>query len=778
MKVKSLITIFLFLTFAVVPVMAGEGGETDTVEMVVTVQPDSANGLLDLELELWVFDDADTLNGVSMGFGWDNPKLQMTNAVAGQALIDGFTPPIFYDSDDIDTTNERQRFQLVGLRLFTPGVWPNPNRQLWATYFFEVAADWTTSDVIHIDTFAFNSGTKYKFVSSTGGDYFPFWMGAITITDVNPSLPKNIILSEDTLTFSAIEGGSTPPSQTFDVSSDAENFAFNLYDAATWLLKNPSSGTTPQTITVSISLVGITAGVYFDSIRVEASGVDNSPQFVYVELTVEPPPPTIGYSPGAFFFNAIAGESNPPSQTLSITNTGGSTLNWTVTSSESWLDLNPPSGSNDGDVTVTAIITGLPYGEYYDTIVVEDPNATNSPVRIPVSLSVASDLPTIEVDPQYTVIILELSELLQKDDILVVPPRTITVNNATSGTMNFWIEENAVRIDSVTPESGTAPQAVEVAFSVPDTISLGDYFDTLWVYSNEAINSPYPVVFQFHVVYDAAILDVPDTLKINIFECILGCLVNIPIGKLVVGNDGFDDPMLAQLEYESDYFNITPTEAVAPYVFNVTPKKFDLPVGAYYDSVVVSAWKALGSPDTVIIKYNIIPGVVDPEIYVADSYPYKIPIKIGSPPFIEEDFVIFNRYGGCMEWELQGSIPWATPSTTSGLNPGNVGLIIDVSELAFGSYLDTFTVISPTASNSPLLIEMLLQVWLTRGDVNFSGDIDISDIVYLIRYLYLGGDPIQPDIIVADVNCDGLYDVVDITYLIQFLYMGGPPPCD
>ena len=778
MKVKPLITIFMFLIFAVVPATADEGGAKDTVDMIVTIQPDSANGILQLQLELWVFDDADTINGASIGFGWDNPKLQMDSAKATSVMTDAFTPPVFFDSDNIDTTNERQRFQVVGIRLFTPGLWPHPVRQHWATYDFSLATDWNTSEVIHIDTFAYSSGTKYKFVSSTGGDYFPVWKGGLTVTDVNPSLPKNIVLSEDTLTFSAIEGESSPPSQTFDISSDGENFAFELFDGATWLLKNPSTGTTPETIDVSISMVGITAGVYFDSIRVEASGVDNSPQFVYVRLTVEPPPPTIGYSPGAFFFNAIAGESNPPSQTLSITNTGGSVLNWTVTNSESWLDLNPPSGSDAGDVTVTADITGLSYGEYYDTIVVEDPNATNSPVRIPVSLSVASDLPTIEVDPEYNVIILELSQLLQKDDILVIPPRTITINNATSGTMNFWIEETAERIDSAAPNSGTAPQAVEVAFSVPDTIYPGDFFDTLWVHSNEAINSPYPVVFQFHVVYDAAILDSPDTFKINVYECILGSLVDIPIGKLVVGNAGLDDPMEVGLEYESDYFSITPTQATAPIIFRVQPIAFDLPTGTYYDSVVVTAPTAFSSPDTVIIEYNIVPGDVDPEIYIAETYPYKIPIKIGSDPFIEEDFVVFNRYGGCMEWELQGSVPWATPSLTSGLNPGDVGLIIDVSELDFGEYLDTFTVISPTATNSPLLIEMLLQVWLTRGDVNFNGDIDITDIVYLIRYLYMGGDPIQPDIIVADVNCDGLYDVVDITYLIQYLYQGGPPPCD
>lgn len=778
MKVKPLITIFVFLMLTAFPLMADEGGVKDTVDMVLTVQPDSAAGILDVQLELWVFDDADTISGVSMGFGWDNPKLQMTSAVASQVMIEGFSSRIFYDADNIDTTNSRQRFQCVGIRLFTPGVRPHPTRQLWATYNFDVATTWTTSDVIHVDTFTYSSGTKYKFVSSTGGDYFPYWSGGLTITDVNPSLPKNIVLSEDTLTFSAVQGGSAPPMQTFTVSSDAEDFGFTLYDGASWLLKNPAAGTTPETIEVTISLIGLTPGTYFDSIRVDAPSADNTPQFVYVRLTVEPPPPTIGYNPASFYFNAIAGEANPPSQTLSITNTGGSTLNWTLSHTESWLDLNPMSGTDAGSVTVSADIGGLAYGIYYDTIVIEDPNATNSPVRIPVSLSVASDLPVIEVIPSNNVVIIELSKLINKDDILVVPPRTINVRNASIGTMNFWIEENAERIDSVSPDTGSAPEYVTVYFRIPDTISYGDYYDTIWVYSNEAINSPYPVEFRFHVVFEAAVISVPDTLKINIFECILGSMVTIPNGKLTVGNEGGDDPMVAQVVYESDYFDIPVTEGVTPFIFLLQPKAFDLPLGSYYDTVTVIAVNALNSPKDVIIKYSIVPGTVDPFIYVADEYPYKIPLKIGTAPFVEDDFVILNRYGGCIEWELQGSIPWATPSVTSGRNPGHVGFLIDISEYGFGSYLDTVVIVAPPATNSPLLIEMLLQVWLTRGDVNFDGLVDIVDIVHFIRFLYYGGDPIEPDIIVGDVNCDDLYDVVDITYLIQYLYQGGPEPCD
>ncbi|MFZ5979017.1 MAG: thrombospondin type 3 repeat-containing protein, partial [Candidatus Zixiibacteriota bacterium] len=183
MKVRLLFVVFVLFVLAAMPARGDEGGAKDTVDMVVTVQPNSTLGVFNLQLQLYVYDDADTLNGCSMGWGWDNAKLQMTSATASTMLSTSFSNPIFFDANNIDTTNERQRFQCVGIRLFTPGVRPNPSRQLWATYDFSLSGDWGPGDVVHIDTFAFNSGTKYKFVSSTGGDYFPYWTGGLEIYD-------------------------------------------------------------------------------------------------------------------------------------------------------------------------------------------------------------------------------------------------------------------------------------------------------------------------------------------------------------------------------------------------------------------------------------------------------------------------------------------------------------------------------------------------------------------------------------------------------------------
>jgi hypothetical protein len=59
------------------------------------------------------------------------------------------------------------------------------------------------------------------------------------------------------------------------------------------------------------------------------------------------------------------------------------------------------------------------------------------------------------------------------------------------------------------------------------------------------------------------------------------------------------------------------------------------------------------------------------------------------------------------------------------------------------------------------------------GDVDQSGDIDISDVVYLVSCIFIC-DPIPAE---AEVNCDGIIDISDVVYLVMYIFGGGPAPC-
>lgn len=63
------------------------------------------------------------------------------------------------------------------------------------------------------------------------------------------------------------------------------------------------------------------------------------------------------------------------------------------------------------------------------------------------------------------------------------------------------------------------------------------------------------------------------------------------------------------------------------------------------------------------------------------------------------------------------------------------------------------------------------------GDVNANGRIDVTDVVYLINYLYINGPKPLPWWFMGDANCDRMVDITDVVYLINYLFVNGPPPC-
>ncbi len=76
-------------------------------------------------------------------------------------------------------------------------------------------------------------------------------------------------------------------------------------------------------------------------------------------------------------------------------------------------------------------------------------------------------------------------------------------------------------------------------------------------------------------------------------------------------------------------------------------------------------------------------------------------------------------------------------------------------------------------ANAAKLSEIIAQCTSLSGDANGDGKISVSDVVYLINYLFKGGPlPVNP----SDANGDGKISVSDVVYLINYLFKGGPPP--
>jgi hypothetical protein len=87
-------------------------------------------------------------------------------------------------------------------------------------------------------------------------------------------------------------------------------------------------------------------------------------------------------------FGAAVSNWSTGSQLFLISNSGSGTLNWSVSGNASWLSCSPTSGTNSGTITVSVDPSGLSAGTRIGTISVTDPNASNSPQTVNVTLNV------------------------------------------------------------------------------------------------------------------------------------------------------------------------------------------------------------------------------------------------------------------------------------------------------------------------------------------------------------------------------------------------------
>ncbi|MCX6825780.1 MAG: dockerin type I domain-containing protein, partial [candidate division Zixibacteria bacterium] len=639
--------------------------------------------------------------------------------------------------------------------------------------YFNIPASIPNQKVV-IDSMFFPPSSVLSFVDNTTNELIipVLKRGIIIVGDYAP--PPVIGVSPDSFYFEGIAGSVPPSPQILRIENLGQGqLRWKASKKSTWLSILPPNGTAPSNVQIYANTSGLPVGIYSDTIVVSDTNATNNPVPVPVRLEVMQPPPTISLSPTSFNFSAVAGSSNPPTQILTVTNTGQGVLHWTAARKSSWLSLNPLSGTDSGAVILSVDITGLTYGFYYDTITVSDTNASNNPQKAVVRLEVASGLPILAVDSEFIFVIVDLGNPYP-------PDRSFNIFNAGGGSMTFSVSENSPRILSLTPTSGAVPQSVTAGFK---TLSGGynglNLYDTVTVTSSEATNSPQYVVFQFHYVsVPARIVLNQDSIVSSYYECGDGTGAPPPLPQFGIFNYG-TDPMTVNLTWKSSWLKPNHDFTGTPAVISVDFDHKGFVVGTYYDTIVISALNGINSPVKLPVAMHILPTAMVPSIVMSNNDTVFLVApenRLGKEYFMD----VNNANPGCMPWSVQENIGWLFFSIDSSNNhkyPWTVQFSPSAEGLTMGTYIDHCQIVSPTASNSPVNINFKLQVWKLYGDVNYDGILNILDISYLIRYLYKNGPPPIPESRVGDCNCDFRVNVADIGQLIDYLYRNHNPLC-
>ncbi len=159
-------------------------------------------------------------------------------------------------------------------------------------------------------------------------------------------------------------------------------------------------------------------------------------------------------------------------------------------------------------------------------------------------------------------------------------------------------------------------------------------------------------------------------------------------------------------------------------------------------------------------------------------------------PFLEKETKVDKRDGGLKTSATEkGKTPGINSDSTKTKTsaPANFILITDVidgyggqrynggCDLSIFAGGQSSAIGSGTSTNFKLYAGFIYPTIVKCGDANADGALSVSDVVYIINYLFKGGPPPMPWE-AGESNCDGNVSVSDVVNLINYLFKGGSPP--
>ena len=222
---------------------------------------------------------------------------------------------------------------------------------------------------------------------------------------------------------------------------------------------------------VKIDFTGLTRRALVNAIQVGPASGSGS--------TTPPGTPTLALSGNALGFAGTQGASNPSAQSVAISNSGSGTLNWTASSSQSWLTVSPAAGTNTDTLSIGANLSGLAAGNYSGVVTVSGGGSTQT-ITATLVVSAASAPPP---SPGLAVSASSLS-FTATAGAGNPAAQTFPISNSGSGTLNWTTSSNQSWL-TASPASGTNSGTVTVSASI-GSLGTGSYTGAVTVSAGSA----------------------------------------------------------------------------------------------------------------------------------------------------------------------------------------------------------------------------------------------------------------------------------------------------
>ncbi len=359
-----------------------------------------------------------------------------------------------------------------------------------------------------------------------------------------------------------------------------------------------------------------------------------------------------------------------------------------------WLSLRPPFGFVPGAIRVFADPTGLAAGTYQGTITLTVPQATNSPLSLPVTLKVTDEPPSLAVHPGQ----LSFSAVQGSNP----PDQVLRIRNEGGGTLGWTAvvlrPVTGTRLTdwlSLSANAGTGSGSIRVTVNTTG-LAPGSYQSAIVVRSTTGQTQRVPVNLQ--VTASGAVLQTSQSGLIFVAVEGSGTLPSRNFNVVNAGGGAMNWTAEIRSISGGSWLALSPasgasTGGQAPPQVVFTANATGLKAGAYHAVVRIAAPGAANSPQFVNAVLNILPPGTTPPPQPSPSGLLFLANAGGAPPAAQTVRVFA---GGSATVSFNASIAevdddgWLSADPESGTGSAaaatEVSVAVDPSALAAGSY--------------------------------------------------------------------------------------------
>ena len=523
-------------------------------------------------------------------------------------------------------------------------------------------------------------------VTNVGSFSFPFQIGQ--------AVPATQLLKISSSTGTPLSFTATPTLSSCTGSS--------------WLLMNGAagtalSGTTEGSLLISVNPAGLPAGTCTGKISIAATVTStgaaaiNSPVDIPITLYVSATPLLVVNPSQPVAFTVALGAQSATPQSIGLASTSSAavdqlsyTVSFQTTTGGPWLSVNQLSGITPSNLGLSVTPQFLSAGTYTGTVTVTVTTAgvANSPITIPVSLTVTSG--SITLNP---------TSLSFTSTLGGSAPAAQTVTVGSSGAALTYTAVAATGVSptwlSVTPGTGTTGTSGTLTVTAnPANLAAGTYNGTVTVSSPGAGNSP--ATINVTLVVQPGTISAPTTTLT--FNQLVGGPAPAAQTIAVTGTPGTLN-FTAAASANTPWLTVTPASGTTPGSVQVSANAGSLGAGQYTGSVIITSTGAAGSPITVPVVLN----VAAPQTLSANpaSLTFAYVTGLGAPA-AQNVTVSITGSSVPINAQVQANpaTPWLQVTPATAASPATFSVSVTPGSLAAGTYTGAIVVTSAGALNA------------------------------------------------------------------------------